>query len=176
VNIIEELRSLATRDEQSFTRHGPSGYRAIDEMAVELEVAEFLHALVRATKPARCVESGAGKGYSTAAIADALRLNGFGMLWSYEPDEHYRRIALSRVAEIGFAAVLDGDSRDSPAVPEFVFLDSGPEIRPAEIAHWLRVQGILLIVHDAYRYPELRGGAGFLLRTPRGLWFRDERT
>lgn len=175
MNVIEELRSLATRDEQSFTRNGPSGYLAIDEMAVELEVAEFLHAFVRATKPARCVESGAGKGYSTAAIADALRLNGSGMLWSYERDDHYRRIAYERVADIGFAAVIDGDSRDSAERPDFVFLDSGPETRPAEISHWLRVQGVILVVHDAFRYPELRGGAGFLLRTPRGLWFRDER-
>lgn len=173
MSVIDDLRIAATRDERSFTPHGPAGYRAFDEMAVELEVAEFLHALVRATKPHRVVESGAGKGYSSRAIADALHRNGFGMLWAYEPDPHYRKIVADRLAEIGFSTVLDGDSRDAGEA-DFVFLDSGPETRADEMAHWLRRADVLLVVHDAYRYPVLRGD-GFLLRTPRGLWFRDTR-
>ncbi|MDX1430525.1 MAG: class I SAM-dependent methyltransferase, partial [Rhodothermales bacterium] len=125
-DVISELRELARHDESEFTR-GAVGYRAIDEMAVELETAEFLFSLVRLLRPAIVLESGAGRGYSTLAIAGALERNGAGYLWSFEPDPEYRSIAEQRVADMSCVSVISGDSRQHSDNVSLVFLDSGPQ-------------------------------------------------
>lgn len=52
--------------------------------AVELEVGEFLNALVRMTKPEVVVETGTHKGFSTLMIAQALKANGKGHLYTVD--------------------------------------------------------------------------------------------
>ena len=139
-----------------------------DVMAVEVECAEFLHALVRLLKPELVLESGTGRGMASRYIARALKENKSGRLITFEPIEQFASEARARLAPYD-AEVLAGSSLgyDGDA-PDLVFLDSGPETRPAEIEHWLP-RDVALVIHDAYRY-ELPGGV--LLPTSRGLWLR----
>ena len=170
-DVIAELRELARHDESEFTP-GAKGYRAIDEMAVELEVAELIHSIVRSERPGVVVESGAGRGYSTLAIAGALERNQHGYLWSYEDDPEYVEVARNRVGDMSHVSVLCGDSRDHGDDASMVFLDSGPEKRLAEIKYWL-FRPVTLLVHDAWRYEEaLAKMGGQMFGNPRGLWLR----
>jgi predicted O-methyltransferase YrrM len=54
------------------------------QMAVELEVGELLHALVRAVKPMKTFETGTHRGFSTLMIASALRANRRGHLFTVD--------------------------------------------------------------------------------------------
>lgn len=139
-----------------------------DDMAVEVECAEFLYALVRLLKPGLVLESGSGRGLASVHIAAALRDNGYGLLLTYEPLDRFREEATRRLA--GYPAeVFASSSLDYQGdPPDLVFLDSGPDFRPAEIDLWLQTD-VRLLVHDAHRYT-LPGGV--LLETPRGLWMR----
>jgi predicted O-methyltransferase YrrM len=142
-------------------------------MAAELEVQEFLYTLVRLHRPSVVVESGAGKGYSTLALAGALQRNQHGYLWSYEPVEEFREIAQNRVGDIQHAIVIEGDSRDYRGDdPDMVFLDSGQATRVDEIIYWL-YRRCVLVIHDAYRYVGILDRHGGVMHAcPRGLWVR----
>lgn len=177
MRIFERLRDMATADERAISPGCPTAhlYGAIDEYAMEIEALEALHSLVRATKPAWAIESGAGRGISTSVILDALEMNRFGALWSFEPEVRFQEVARMAVGEHPcFVDLLDKPTHLLEQSYDFVLLDSGPEYREKEIAHWLEKR-TFLVVHDAYRYDVLRGAGGFCLNTPRGLWFRDRR-
>lgn len=146
------------------------GYSAWDDMGVELETAEFLYALVRAIKPKVVLEAGTGKGYASAFIAGALKENDRGNLVTYEPIPEFAAEARRRLAGLP-AIVVDGDSSQYTGTPDLVFLDSGPDYRPAEIKRWLATDAPL-VIHDSYRY-DLPGGV--TIPVPRGLWLRLSR-
>ena len=172
IKSIYELRAYALHDESEFTE-GANGWHALDGMAVELEVAEFLHALVRAVKPKLILESGAGKGFGSVAIQLALNENERGKLVTFEPDPNFAAVARKNLAP--HATVRQGCSLDwRDDLPDMVFLDSGPQHRVQEIDYWLE-KPVFLAIHDAFRFDQLRS-TGFLLRTPRGLWFHDARS
>ena len=174
-DVIAELRAASKHNESEFTRGCDMGYKAIDIMAAELEVQEFLYSLVRLHRPAIVIESGAGKGYSTLAIAGALERNQHGYLWSYEPIEALREVAQNRVGDIAHAIVQAGDSRDYEGEEYdvgLVFLDSGQATRVDEIIYWL-YRRCVLVIHDAYRYTDLLDRSGGNMHAcPRGLWVR----
>lgn len=56
-----------------------------DGAAIVPEEGELLYALVRATKPKVVVETGTHKGLSTHYIAEALKDNGEGHIWTTDP-------------------------------------------------------------------------------------------
>ncbi|HEY7603027.1 MAG TPA: GSCFA domain-containing protein [Gaiellaceae bacterium] len=143
-------------------------WRKWDEMAVELEAAEFLYATVRALKPETVVESGSGKGYGSAFIAQALADNRHGHLTTYEPEPKFAAVAEERLAGLPATVVNEPMPIPYPSCPDFVFIDSGTPYRRAEIGYWLD-QDTFLAVHDAGRY-DLPGGLH--VPTPRGLWVR----
>lgn len=141
-------------------------YSAWDDMAVELEAAEFLYGLVRMLKPRLVYESGTGQGYASKYIARALQDNGFGFLDTFEADPHWAAqaaIALEGLPAKVHNRPLGGHGGD----PDLVFLDSGPDYRLGEIEEWLP-RDVPLVIHDAYRY-SLEGG---VMLPGRGLWLR----
>lgn len=141
--------------------------RCWDDMAVEVEVAEFLYALVRLLKPQKVLESGSGRGLASVHIAAALKDNGAGELVTFEPMGEYQVKAKERLE--GYPAeVLPGSTLDYDIECDMVFLDSGPTTRQQEIDDWVAT-GVALIIHDSHRY-DLPGGVTF--PTPRGLWLR----
>lgn len=163
--------------------HAPRGhlYHVLDghglrTHGVELETAEFLHALVRAAKPDLILESGTGYGGATRYLAAALEANGFGQLVSYESNPRFFALADIPGVHCRQGSTLDhqGDR------PDMVFLDSAPlDLRVAEFRRWI-LEPVLLVVHDTAYHPELgqianSAGDGFTLPVPRGLWMRDQR-
>lgn len=168
IDVVDYLRDHAGHDEKEFTRaHRADGYKAFDNMAVELEVAELLISLVRAIKPTTIYETGSGQGWSTLALAAGCKGNGFGEVYAWEVDPKFRTLMTARCRGYPVFALEDSFGPD----PDMVFLDSGPAFRTAEIDRWMN-EKVFLIIHDSYRY-ELPGG--FTFRTPRGLWIRDTR-
>lgn len=176
------LRTAAVYDERKFTPDARPGYRAFDEMAVELETCEILYSMIRTYKPTTVVESGTGCGYATLAIAQALEDNGHGTLFTFERKGGYQIIAMSRLE--GYGRVNwrgegirgDWEPEQMACNPEFVFLDSGPEDRPRELQFWMRERGVVLAVHDAARYPSsFVREQGTWFPVPRGLWVGDLR-
>ena len=141
-------------------------YSAWDDMAVELEAAEFLHGLVRMLKPHLVYESGSGQGYASKYISRALEDNGFGLLETFEADPYFAAKARDTLKGLP-ANVHNRPLLGYGGEPDLVFLDSGPDYRTAEIEEWLP-KDVPLVIHDAYRYT-LEGG---VMLPGRGLWLR----
>lgn len=156
---LDELRKQATLEEGNF--------RAWDTMAVELEVAELLYALVRAMKPTWVVEAGSGKGYASRFIAEALAENRFGVLTTYEPDPVYAEQAEETLSFLPALVARSHSTKYSGQPPDLVFVDSLGDYRDADIDHWLGT-GPLVVVHDANGYDRLTGGVR--LTAGRGVW------
>jgi hypothetical protein len=159
---LDELRASATLEE--------GDHHAWDTMAVELEVAELLYALVRQMKPQLVIEAGSGRGYSSVFLACALRDNGKGTLISYEPDDTYALEATARLCDLPARVVHGRSTGHDGSAPGFVFVDSLGDYRESDIAHWLPT-GALVAIHDANGYPpETFPSTGVLLTAGRGLW------
>jgi len=148
--------------------HGnEEGFHRWDGMAMEYEYQVLLQSLVLASKPELVIETGTGRGYTSAFIADALVENGFGKLITFEPDPKFAEEARANLAGMPVEVVNAPSSTYTGRDPDFLFLDSGPEYRKDEIERWLSRPGLLVAVHDANRaYPlglglRLVGGDGF---------------
>lgn len=148
------------------------GWRAWDEWGVEVETAEFLHALVRLTKPDLVVEAGTGRGFAAFAIATALAENEHGRLVTFEPEWQYRQAAAARLEGLP-ATIEDGYSWSYEGVePQLVFVDSYGAVRERDLSHWLP-RPPMIVVHDAHEHAHLlENEGGFTFATPRGLWCR----
>jgi hypothetical protein len=149
--------------------HPKGEFHEWDVMAVELEVAELLYALIRAAKPRLVVEAGTGRGIAACFIAEALRDNGAGRLITYEPDPLY--VAEARAALEGLPAdVREGRSFEHQGEPpQVVFIDSLGGCRHEDVEFWLAGEPLpLVIVHDANRDYGLQAGAR--LTAGRGVW------
>jgi Methyltransferase domain len=149
--------------------HPKGEFHEWDVMAVELEVAEFLYALVRAAKPRLVVEAGTGRGIAATFIAEALRDNGAGQLVTYEPDPRYAAEAHAALEGLP-ADVREGRSFGHEGEPpQVVFIDSLGGYRREDIEFWLAREPLpLVIVHDANRDYGLTAGAR--LTAGRGVW------
>lgn len=157
-------------------------WSAPDKDATEVEVTNFIAALVRLTKPSVVVETGTYTGRTTAAIASAMQMNGVGVVATFEVDPE-RAVAaydaLRELVDAGVvritAAAITSDS--CPHSVEVAFLDSGMRTRGEDMAVvWPRLTpGGIVLVHDAS--PERPPGRVtppgphqmFDIATPRGL-------
>ena len=166
----------------------PELWSAPDDASSEDEVTAFLLALTHLLKPQTIVETGAFLGFTTAALAAALRENGRRHVFSVELDAGNAAKAQDRLAERAlddWATVVNASSLEwSPPQPvDLAFLDAGGGWhRAAEFLH-LRPHmhaGTVVAVHDTAaknRFPRLSFEAlavrGLLhpvyMRTPRGL-------
>lgn len=163
--ILDELRSLATS-----TRNGFACWPAPYQMSPTLEDCEFLHALVRVTKPAGVLELGTGMGVSARFIAEALWENRRGHLVSVEDNVDYAVLAREMVEGLPARVSWAVDYIDF--VPDLVFIDSAPQRREHDIAEWMKSDKTpLVLVHDANRkYLGLAQGVGVFLPGSDGLW------
>lgn len=161
----------------------PRLWRAHDNQAAEVEVSEFVGALVRLVKPAVAVETGTHRGHTAVAIGEALKANGVGHLYTLEVDPVAANVARQRVAHLPVTLVEKSSLEWFPPDDvQFAWLDSAIDIRGAE-AWRLRVfmpTGALIGFHDvAPQHPEVwpqierleRAGMvkAIRLRTPRGV-------
>ena len=165
----------------------PQRWRMYDSMTAEVEVLEFLRALVTTLKPALIVETGTFMGISTLWMAEGLKLNGFGRIVSCEHDAKVFAQARERIDKSGLGEWIELRNESSLETKitgeiDLLFSDSDPPLREKEVRRFLgqmRPTGILLM-HDASSHLKTVREAALrleteglisavLLPTPRGL-------
>lgn len=165
----------------------PELWHCYDEQATEVEVLEFLAALVGMLKPQTIVETGCWDGYGSEQLVRGAIQNGFGHVYTCDIG-HDKVLATTKRLEAfpGWATVTQSTGLELidavPAPIDFAFLDSGPdEIRCHElraVLPKLSAEGII-VVHDVGVQGWLRryftdtveelGLQSFIFTTPRGL-------
>ena len=164
-----------------------------DSMSAEVEVLDFLKAVVTTIKPELVVETGTFSGLSTLRIAEGLKENGAGRVITCEFDKKVYDTAKKRFAESSLAKWIDARNESSlemnvPGRIDMLFCDSDAPLREQEVRRFLpqmNPYGIILM-HDAssamktVREAALRLEAEgllsvLLLATPRGLVMAQKR-
>jgi len=165
----------------------PQRWSMMDSMTAEVEVLEFLAALVTTIKPKLVVETGSFLGVSTEWIARGLERNGFGRVISCEYDpvvfakakEKVDGSLLQRWIELRNESSLE---MKVEGTIDLLFSDSDMPIREQEVKRFLpqmNPNGIILM-HDASSHLKTVRDAALkmereglisvvLLPTPRGL-------
>ncbi len=178
------------RSEGRFVRSRPECpepwlWHSEDVGGVEDEVRGLIVRSIETVKPIACVETGAWRGSTARAIAEALERNGRGYLWSLELDPDAATAAVETIAGVAHRAeVVQRSSLEWRPTRklDFVFLDSSAGIRGLEFLHfypWMHAR-TLVLVHDTGRHRlqprrelEILRRIGLLqvvwLPTPRGL-------
>jgi len=171
----------------------PERWHMYDSMSAEVEVLDFLKAVVTTIKPELVVETGTFSGLSTLRIAEGLQENGLGRVITCEFDKKVYDAAKKRFAESGLAKWIDARNESSLEVNvsgriDMLFCDSDAPLREQEVRRFLpqmNPYGIILM-HDAnsamktVREAALRFEAEgllsvLLLPTPRGLVMAQKR-
>jgi predicted O-methyltransferase YrrM len=171
----------------------PERWSMFDSMTAELEVLEFLRAVVTTIKPKLVVETGTFMGISTLWIAEALKQNGFGRVVTCEFDpmvfaKAKERFASSAVSELIDARCQSSLELDVPGQIDLLFSDSDMPVREQEVRRFLprmNPNGVILM-HDASSHLKVVREAALrleqeglisvvLLPTPRGLVMAQKR-
>lgn len=168
---LKALRNMCGSDYVETVRG--KQWHAPDDMAVEREVADFLHTLVRVMKPEVALETGCGEGYSTEAIVRALLENGSGRLRTCDTGLDKLQIAMWRCPRLPYplsdfirceGVTLALSTRDV----DLAFLDSSGD-RLAELAALQLTEGGIVLLHDSKRYETGPEWNRVEIDTPRGL-------
>jgi prolipoprotein diacylglyceryl transferase len=171
----------------------PERWHMYDSMSAEVEVLDFLKAIVTTLKPELVVETGTFSGLSTLKIAEGLRANGVGRVITCEFDPKVFAAAEKRFAASNLKPWIEARNVSSLEMKvngriDLLFCDSDAPIREQEVRHFLpqlNPNGVILM-HDAssamktVREAALRlEGEGLLsvllLSTPRGLVMAQKR-
>ncbi len=91
----------------------PQRWSMFDSMTAELEVLEFLRALVTTVKPALVVETGTFLGVSTLWIAEGLKANGGGKVLTCESDPAVFAKATQRIESSGLGEWIECRNQSS---------------------------------------------------------------
>jgi len=171
----------------------PERWKMYDTMTAEVEVLEFLKALVIAMKPNLIVETGTFTGVSTIAMAEGLRQNSFGKIITCEFDPRVFAAAKERIDSSGVGEWIECRNESSLEMTvdgtiDILFCDSDHEPREMEVRRFLpqvNPNGLILMHDAATHYKIVREGAlrmqdeGLinlvLLPTPRGLAIAQKR-
>jgi predicted O-methyltransferase YrrM len=132
-----------------------------DGDALVPEEGELLYALIRATKPMRCVETGTHKGLSTHYIAQALQDNGVGHVHTCDPVDwgQFKIFEASPLKErISFHPIKGTQMIfDEPHKIDFLFIDGyhGKKDVIEEIEHLfpMLAPNAIVIFHDCDNEP-----------------------
>jgi prolipoprotein diacylglyceryl transferase len=171
----------------------PERWHMYDSMSAEVEVLDFLKAIVTTLKPELVVETGTFSGLSTLRIAEGLQANGVGRVITCEYDPKVFAAAEKRFAASKLKPWIEARNESSLEMKidgriDLLFCDSDAPIREQEVRHFLpqvNPNGLILM-HDAssamktVREAALRlEGEGLLsvllLSTPRGLVMAQKR-
>ena len=165
----------------------PERWSMFDSMTAEVEVLEFLRAVVTTIKPELVVETGTFSGVSTLWIAEGLKANGRGRVITCEFDPKVYENAKGRFASSGLDKWIELRNESSLEMKvngtiDLLFSDSDMPIREQEIRRFLpQVNPYgLILMHDASSHLKIVRDAALklenegllsvlLLPTPRGL-------
>jgi prolipoprotein diacylglyceryl transferase len=171
----------------------PERWHMYDSMTAEIEVLDFLKALVTTVKPELVVETGTFSGLSTLRIAEGLQANGFGRIITCEYDPKVFAAAMQRFDSSGLRQWIDARNESSLEMSvegriDFLFCDSDLPLREQEVRKFLPQMNPfgLILMHDASSSMKtVREGAlrleaeglvsVLLLPTPRGLVVAQKR-
>ena len=143
-------------------------------------VREFVRSLIRLLEPDFVVETGAGEGWTSIEIGEALAANGHGEAEVLEIDPRASERVRRRVGLLPVQVVACESLAYSPRGDiDFAFLNSSLEIRHLELRHLARFLSprAVVVMTDTVPDQSLSGlldefGASCVhleLRTPRGL-------
>ena len=128
-----------------------------DDSAV-MEEKLLLYALVRATKPMVCVETGTHKGLSALYIAHALEDNGRGILYTCDPYNYGQQENISKFPELADrtrVCIMKGTELPIPGKIDFFFCDGfhGKKDVEEEIDYFFPhlSENALVVFHDCER-------------------------
>ena len=165
----------------------PGKMEMFDAQSAEIEVLEFLKALVVTVKPDLILETGTFIGHSAIKMAEGLEANGFGRLITVEFDPEVFARAKQNIEASGVAAWIDARNASSldtivSGQIDILYSDSDIHIRESEVRRFLPQvrEGGLVLIHDANSsFKAVREAAlrleqegllsVLLLPTPRGL-------
>jgi len=171
----------------------PERWHMYDSMTAEVEVLDFLKAVVITLKPDLVVETGTFSGLSTLRIAEGLKQNGFGRVITCEYDAKVFAAAKRRFAASGLAQWIDARNESSLEMKiqgriDLLFCDSDTPIRAQEVRGFLAQMNPhgLILMHDASSSMKVVRQAALqmeqeglisvvLLPTPRGLVVAQKR-
>jgi hypothetical protein len=155
-------------------------------MSPEVELCEFLVALVKMLRPSRLIETGTGQGFLTRRLKSALGPE--QLLTCFESDPTWRE-ALSALAffdgERAVLSLAESPTSEELALTDLTCLDSDVPCRLLELERWWEaaVAGAAVFVHDAGNghSPDTPHAAvretiarleipGFFLANPRGAF------
>jgi prolipoprotein diacylglyceryl transferase len=171
----------------------PERWHMYDSMSAEVEVLDFLKALVITVKPELVVETGTFSGLSTLRIAEGLKQNGVGRVITCEWDKKIYEAAKKRFAESGLGKWIEARNESSVEMKvdgriDMLFCDSDVPLREQEVRRFLpQISPYgLILMHDASSaMKSVREGAlrleaeglisVLLLPTPRGLVLAQKR-
>jgi prolipoprotein diacylglyceryl transferase len=171
----------------------PERWHMYDSMTAEVEVLDFLKAIVTTIKPELVVETGTFSGLSTLRIAEGLEANGVGRVITCEYDATVFAAAKKRFDSSHLGHWIDARNESSLQMKvegriDLLFCDSDAPIREQEVRHFLpQVNPYgLILMHDAsssmntVREAALRLEqegllSVLLLPTPRGLVMAQRR-
>jgi predicted O-methyltransferase YrrM len=171
----------------------PERWQMYDSMSAEVEVLEFLKALVITIKPELVVETGTFSGLSTLHIAEGLKANGVGRVITCEYDPKVFASAQKRFASSGLDQWIEARNESSLEMKvdgriDLLFCDSDAPLREQEVRRFLpqiNSHG-LIVMHDASSVMKTVREAALklesegllsvlLLPTPRGLVLAQRR-
>jgi len=135
---------------------GCDNFSMFNDAGTEVEVSEWLYAMVKMIKPDLVLETGTHVGVSSTYIAKALQDNNRGRLITFEIiDEHYASAPLL-FADVGVTHLIDHHKLDAQKFDptglsfDILFLDSEPNLRFDEfLKFWPFLRdGGFIIIHD----------------------------
>jgi len=171
----------------------PELWKMVDSQTSEMEVLDFLKALVVTVKPRLIVETGTFIGYSAIKMAEGLKANGFGKIITIEYDPAIFAKARERIDASGLGEWIEYRNASSleteiDGTIDLLFSDSHLPLREQEVRRFLPQvdpRGLILI-HDASSHFKVVREAALrleqeglisvvLLSTPRGLVVAQKR-
>jgi predicted O-methyltransferase YrrM len=143
---------------------GEGSLTQMDSFTAEIEVLDFLHALVRLVWPLRILETGTYHGYSAIWMGQALRENKLGLIDSVDNDRAMIRIAHKNIKRVGLDKTITLWHRDSLDFAKMlgrfkliekyglVFLDSDPNLRFQEYKAFkpFMAPNAFVVFHDSH--------------------------
>jgi len=171
----------------------PERWHMYDSMTAEVEVLDFLKAIVTTLKPELIVETGTFSGLSTLRFAEGLKANGVGKVITCEYDPKVFAAAKKRFGESGLSQWIDARNESSLEMKvdgriDLLFCDSDTPIREKEARRFLPQMNPygLILMHDANSSMKTVREAALrleqegllsvlLLPTPRGLVMAQKR-
>jgi predicted O-methyltransferase YrrM len=171
----------------------PERWSMFDSMTAEVEVLEFLRALVTTIKPELVVETGTFSAISTLWIAEGLKANGRGQVISCESDPKVYTAAKQRIDTSGLGQWIELRQESSLEMKvagtiDLFFSDSDMPVREQEVRRFLpQISPYgLILMHDASSHLKVVRQAALkleneglisavLLATPRGLVVAQKR-